>query len=157
MGDGTFGIVEVVMGVGTGMVVAVVASFVVCERYRRSGRRLGPVEHALWVRAVGELAAEISSGAMELARREEDVNAVLREVRVDGEARRESRRLLSGASASGFWEGFAAASGEIEGDPEAAARRLRELRAPLEASLARLGEAEKLLLLERHERGTDDG
>jgi hypothetical protein len=63
----------------------------------------------------------------------------------DKEVGRGARELLECAAATGFWEGFAAASVLVEEDPEEAIRELLLLPVLLETSLDRVNRAAELL------------
>ena len=134
-----------VLGFGTAVMIFILGSFLVRERYRRPPKPLSPVEYAHARREAEELMASLAPRAMLLAEAEKAAACAADASPRDRDVRRGARDLLESAAATGFWEGFAAASVLVEEDPEEAIRELRRLACLLETSLERVNRAAELL------------
>lgn len=134
-----------VLGFGTAVMIFILGSFLARERYRRPPKPLSPVEFAHARRGAEELMASLAPRAILLAEAEKAVAHAADASPGDTDGRRGARDLLECAAATGFWEGFVAASVLVEEDPEEAIRELRRLAGLLEASLERVNRAAGLL------------
>ena len=134
-----------VLGFGTLVMIFILGSFLAREGYRRAPKPLSPVEFAHARREAEELMASLAPRAMLLAEAEKAAARAAGARSQDRDVQRGVRDLLECAAATGFWEGFVAASVLVEEDPEEAIRELRRLAGPLETSLERVNRAAELL------------
>ena len=124
---------EVILLGGFVFVVFVLVRFGAGERYRTPADYLGPAERAWVAREAADLLAELASSALELARVERVVEAVLRDQ--EASVRVAVRRRLMRAGLPQFWGEFVRASELVEENPARAVRELPALRTALEESL----------------------
>jgi hypothetical protein len=130
---------------GTAVTIFILGLFLAHERYRRPPKPLSPVEFAHARREAEEMMASLAPRAMRLAEAEKATARAVDARTQDKEVGRGARELLECAAATGFWEGFAAASVLVEEDPEEAIRELLLLPVLLETSLDRVNRAAELL------------
>ena len=133
------------LGVGTGVVILVLAFFLANERY---GRPSKPERGVGFVEARMEAGNRLSSLAPKvvlLAEKERLVDDFLAGWTSDDGTRRTVEGLRREVSATGFWRRFVAAAALIEEDPARVSRELRLLSSVAEAALEKLNESEKII------------
>jgi hypothetical protein len=144
-GSGVSLLAVAALAFGMVVMIFILRTFLVHERYRRPPKSLSPVEFAHARCEAEELMASLAPRAMLLAEAEKSAARAADASPRDEDVQRGAREIRECATARDFWAGFAAASVLVEEDPEEAIRELRRLAGLLKTALERVNRVAELL------------